>query len=176
MEITLYAGKGGIEDFDMAIREDVKSEGFITPLGEKMIGEEGGGLTYGKYFRKYKTIDGHTVTCIHLPFLDKSPIAETAKANGLIHPRTGLPMTSHKLMFIDNSVYNGNRNVRMVRMKGQSYLVGVLKGLTPIPPSWGSVPSNSISTDIDKSQYEVKMSRGLQVDRQEKMFMLECVL
>ena len=85
-------------------------------------------------------------------------------------------MTSHKLMFIDNSVYNGNRNVRMVRMKGQSYLAGVLKGLTPIPPSWGSVPSNSISTDIDKSQYEVKMSRGLQVDRQEKMFMLECVL
>ena len=176
MEITLYAGRGGIEDFDMAIREDVKTEGFITPLGEKMIGEEGGGLTYGKYFRKYKTIDGHTVTCVHLPFLDKSPIAETAKANGLIHPRTGLPMTSHKLMFIDNSVYNGNRNVRMVRMKGQSYLVGVLKGLTPIPPSWGSVPSNSISTDIDKSQYEVKMSRGLQVDRQEKMFMLECVL
>ena len=176
MEITLYAGRGGIEDFDMAIREDVKTEGFITPLGEKMIGEEGGGLTYGKYFRKYKTIDGHTVTCVHLPFLDKSPIAETAKANGLIHPRTGLPMTSHKLMFIDNSVYNGNRNVRMVRMKGQSYLVGVLKGLTPIPPSWGSVPSNSISTDIDKSQYEVKMSRGLQVDRQEKMFMLERVL
>lgn len=35
MEITLYAGKGGIEDFDMAIREDVKSEGFITPLGER---------------------------------------------------------------------------------------------------------------------------------------------
>lgn len=176
MEIILFAGKGGIEDFDMAIREDAKSEGFITPLGDKMISEEGGSLAYGKYFRKYKMIDGHVVTVQHLPFLDKSPLAENAKANGMIHPRTGLPMTSHCLYMMDNSVYNGVRNVRMTRMKGQSYLIGVLKGLTPVPPSWGAVQNNSIATDIDKSSYEVKMSKGLQVDRAEKMFKLECVL
>lgn len=176
MQITLFAGRGGLEDFDESMRGEVKSEGFITPLGDKMIGEEGGGLTYGKYFRKYKTIDGHTITSVHLPFLDKSPIAELDRANGNIHPRTGLPMCSHQLMFIDNSTYNGERNIRMVRMKGQSYLVGVLKGLTPIPPSWGAVPDRAIATEIDKSTYEVKMSRGLQVNRAEKMFILRCSL
>ena len=176
MEIILFAGKGGIEDFDMAMREDAKSEGFITPLGDKMIQDDGTGLAYGKYFRKYKMIDGHVVTVQHLPFLDKSPIAETAKANGLIHPRSGLPMTSHCLYMMDNSVYQGERNVRMVRMKGQSYLVGILKGLTPIPESWGTVPDKAIATDVDKSSYEVKMSKGLQVNRAEKMFKLECVL
>ena len=176
MEIILFAGKGGIEDFDMAMREDAKSEGFITPLGDKMIQDDGTGLAYGKYFRKYKMIDGHNVTVQHLPFLDKSPIAETAKANGLIHPRSGLPMTSHCLYMMDNSVYQGERNVRMVRMKGQSYLVGILKGLTPIPESWGTVPDKAIATDVDKSSYEVKMSKGLQVNRAEKMFKLECVL
>lgn len=176
MQITLFAGRGGLEDFDESMRGEVKSEGFITPLGDKMIGEEGGGLTYGKYFRKYETIDGHTITAVHLPFLDKSPIAELDRANGNIHPRTGLPMCSHQLMFIDNSTYNGERNIRMVRMKGQSYLVGVLKGLTPIPPSWGAVPDRAIATEIDKSTYEVKMSRGLQVNRAEKMFILRCSL
>lgn len=176
MQITLFAGRGGLEDFDESMRGEVKSEGFITPLGDKMIGEEGGGLTYGKYFRKYKTIDRHTITAVHLPFLDKSPIAELDRANGNIHPRTGLPMCSHQLMFIDNSTYNGERNIRMVRMKGQSYLVGVLKGLTPIPPSWGAVPDRAIATEIDKSTYEVKMSRGLQVNRAEKMFILRCSL
>lgn len=176
MQITLFAGRGGLEDFDESMRGEVKSEGFITPLGDKMIGEEGGGLTYGKYFRKYKTIDRHTITAVHLPFLDKSPIAELDRANGNIHPRTGLPMCSHQLMFIDNSTYNGERNIRMVRMKGQSYLVGILKGLTPIPPSWGAVPDRAIATEIDKSTYEVKMSRGLQVNRAEKMFILRCSL
>lgn len=176
MQITLFAGRGGLEDFDESMRGEVKSEGFITPLGDKMIGEEGGGLTYGKYFRKYKTIDGSIITAVHLPFLDKSPIAELDRANGNIHPRTGLPMCSHQLMFIDNSTYNGERNIRMVRMKGQSYLVGVLKGLTPIPPSWGAVPDRAIATEIDKSTYEVKMSRGLQVNRAEKMFILRCSL
>ena len=176
MQITLFAGRGGLEDFDESMRGEAKSEGFITPLGDKMIGEEGGGLTYGKYFRKYKTIDGHTITSVHLPFLDKSPIAELDRANGNIHPRTGFPMCSHQLMFIDNSTYNGERNIRMVRMKGQSYLVGVLKGLTPIPPSWGAVPDRAIATEIDKSTYEVKMSRGLQVNRAEKMFILRCSL
>lgn len=176
MQITLFAGRGGLEDFDESMRSEAKSEGFITPLGDKMIGEEGGGLTYGKYFRKYKTIDRHTITAVHLPFLDKSPIAELDRANGNIHPRTGLPMCSHQLMFIDNSIYNGERNIRMVRMKGQSYLVGVLKGLTPIPPSWGAVPDRAIATEIDKSTYEVKMSRGLQVNRAEKMFILRCSL
>ena len=61
-------------------------------------------------------------------------------------------------------------------MKGQSYLVGILKGLTPIPESWGTVPDKAIATDVDKSSYEVKMSKGLQVNRAEKMFKLECVL
>lgn len=176
MEISLMCGKGFMEDFDDAVRADAVGNGFFTPLGDKMINEEGGYLSYGKYFRKYKMIDGHVVTLQHLTYLDNSPEAENAKANGNIHPRSGLPMTSHCAYMIDMSVYNGERNVRMVRMKGQSYLSGVIKGLTPIPESWGAVPQNSIATEIDKSQYEVKMSKGLQVNRSEKMFKLECVL
>lgn len=176
MEVVLACGKGFAQDFDMAIRNDARSEGFATPLGDKMIEDFEGGLSYGKYFRRYKTVDGHIVTLKHLPFLDNGTLAENAKANGMIHPRSGLPITSHQAFLLDLSTYNGVRNIRKVRQKGQIYKAGVLKGLTDIPASWGAVPTNSISTEIDMSRYEVKNSYGLQVNNATKMFQLKCTL
>ena len=176
MEVVLACGKGFAQDFDMAIRNDARSEGFATPLGDKMIEDFEGGLSYGKYFRRYKTVDGHIITLKHLPFLDNGTVAENAKANGTVHPRSGLPITSHQAFLIDLSTYQGVRNVRKVRQKGQIYKAGVLKGLTDIPASWGAVPTNSISTEIDMSRYEIKNSYGLQVNNATKMFQLKCVL
>lgn len=176
MEVVLFGGKGFSQDFDNAMRNDARSEGFATPLGDKMIEDFEGGLSYGKYFRRYKTIDGHIITVKHLPFLDNGTIAENAKSNGMIHPRSGLPITSHQAFMIDMSTYNGVRNVRKVRQKGQIYKIGVLKGLTDIPASWGAVPQQSISTEIDMSSYHVKNSYGLQVNNTTKMGQLKCVL
>lgn len=176
MEVVLMGGKGFMQDFDSAIRNDARSEGFATPLGDKMIQDFDGGLSYGNYFRRYKTVDGHIITVKHLPFLDNGTIAENAKSNGMIHPRSGLPITSHQACMIDLSTYNGDRNVRKVRKKNEIYKCGILKGLTDVPASWGSVPTNSISTEIDMSRYEIKNSYGLQVNNAKKMFMLSCKL
>lgn len=176
MNIVLMGGKGFIEDFDEAMRMDATENGFVTPLGDKMIDGSDAGLTYGKYFRRYKTVDGHTITVKHCSFFDKSTIAETAKKNGMIHPRSGLPITSHQACFIDFSSYNGHQNVRKVRMKGQIYKAKVLKGLTDVPASWGVPETNFISTEIDMSRFEVKDSLGLQVDNTTKMFLLQCKL
>ena len=176
MEVVLMAGKGFMQDFDEAIRNDARSEGFATPLGDKMIEDYQGGLSYGKYFRRYKTVDNHIITVEHLPFLDHGTIAENDKSNGNIHPRTGRPMSSHQAFLIDMSTYQGVRNVRKVRQKGQIYEIGILKGLTDIPASWGAVPNNAISTEIDMSRYEIKNSYGLQVNNATKMMQLKCVL
>ena len=176
MEVVLGAGKGFMQDFDMAIRDDARSEGFATPLGDKMIEDFNGGLSYGKYFRRYKTVDNHIITVKHLPFLDRGTLADNDKANGNIHPRTGLPMSSHQAFMLDMSTYEGTRNVRKVRLKGQIYHSGVLKGLTPIPASWGSVPQNSLGTEIDMSRYEIKNTYGLQVNNATKMMHLQCKL
>lgn len=176
MEVVLLCGKGFFEDFDRAIKNDAKDSGFLTPLGDKMISEEGSDLTYGKYFRKYKTVDGHVITCKNMSFLNNGSFAENDKANGRIHPRTGYPICSHQAFMVDMSSYNGHQNVRKVRKKGQVHIAGVVKGLTPIPASWGAVPTNSLATDVDVSRYEVKDSFGLQVDKATKFFQLKCVL
>ena len=176
MNIVLMAGNGFIEDFDEAIKMDAKDSGFLTPLGDKEIQGSGSNLEYGAYFRKYKTVEGHTVTVKHCSIFDKGTIAEAAKQNGYIHPRSGRPMTSHTACFIDFSSYNGHRNVRMVRQKGQVYKAKVIEGMTDIPPCWGLPNTNHASTDVDKASYEVKTSIGLQINNSRKMFMLQCTL
>lgn len=176
MEIVLMAGKGFIQDFQYAIENEAMSKGFITPLGEKKIMDNDNSLAYGKYFNKYITPDGHIITVKHCSFFDKGTIAEAAKANGQIHPRSGLPITSHQACFIDFSTYKGERNVRVIRQKGQEYIAKVIEGMTPIPASWGVATSNRAATEIDMSRYEIKGSMGLQVNNTTKMFMLQCKL
>ena len=176
MDIVLMGGKGFLQDFDDAMKMDAKDNGFLTPLGDKMIQGTGDNLEYGAYFRRYKTVEGHTITVKHASFFDKGTIAEAAKQNGMVHPRTGLPMTSHQAAFIDFSTYEGQKNVRMVRQKGQIYKAKVYKGMTDVPASWGVGDTNFIATDVDMSRYEVKNSFGLQVNNASKMFLLKCML
>lgn len=176
MNIILMAGKGFCEDFDEALKMESQQNGFLTPLGDKMIENIPGGLSYGNYFRQYKTVEGHIITVKHCSFFDKGTIAEAAKQNGLIHPRSGLPITSHQAAFIDFSNYEGTQNVRLVRQKGQIYKAKVLKGMSDVPASWGVPESNYIATEVDMSRYEIKSTLGLQVNKSNKMFLLKCVL
>ncbi len=176
MDIVLMGGKGFLEDFDEAMKIDAKENGFLTPLGDKEIQGSGSTLEYGAYFRKYKTVDGHTITAKHCSFFDKGTIAEAAKQNGMIHPRSGLPITSHQACFIDFSSYEGQRNVRQVRQKGQIYKAKVIEGMTDIPACWGLPNTNHAATEVDMARYEIKSSLGLQVNNSNKMFLLKCVL
>lgn len=176
MDVVLACGEGFIADFDDMIKTEVKSEGFLTPLGDKMIGETKGGLSYGNYFRQYKTVGGHTITLKTLNFLSAGTLADNDKANGNIHPRTGKPMCSHQAFLLDMSKYNGENNVRKTRLKGRIYNSGVIKGLTPIPPSWGGVPDHSLATEVDKSSYHILNTYGLQVDKTTKFMQIKCVM
>ena len=175
--VILMGGKGFIRDFDAAVRMDAKDNGFLTPLGEKMIQDNGNGLAYGKYFNKYKTVDGYTITVVHNGYFDKSTIAEAAKQNGMIHPQSGLPITSHRAALIDMSSYKGHPNVRIVHRKGDNYKAKVYKGMSDVPASWGlGNDTTIISTDVDMSSLEIMGTIGLQVDNTTKMMLLECVL
>ena len=177
MNIVLLAGKGFCEDFDDAMKTDAKDSGFLTPLGDKMINTlTDNNLSYGAYFRQYRTVEGHIVTVKHCSYFDKGTTAEAAKQNGMIHPRSGLPITSHQAAFVDFSNYDGNQNVRLVRQKGQIYKAKVIEGMTDIPACWGLPNTNHAATDVDKANYEVKSSLGLQVNKATKMFLLRCVL
>lgn len=45
----------------------------------------------------------------------------------MIHPTTGLPITSHQAALVDMSNYKGNQNVRIVRQKDRLIKLKLLK-------------------------------------------------
>lgn len=178
MDIVLYGGLGFLKDFDAALKAEGATNNFTFKASELTIGgaQNGRDLTYGAYYSHYKDITGHSITVKQMNIFDFGIIAEMQKKNGEIHPRTGLPMISHSGLFLDHSTYNGERNIKMVQMKGQSVISGVIKGLSPIPDSWGVVPTNSFANDKDESSYEKKFSKGVMISNATRCFLLQCSL
>ena len=175
-EVFLSGGKGFIRDFQDAIANDARNSGFLTPLGEKMIQDHGANLTYGRYFDQYKTPDGYIINVQYNGYFDKGTVAEMDKANGNLHPRTGLPLSSHRACLMDMSSHNGVQNIRLVHEKGRKYKAKVYKGMSDIPAAWGLGDTAMISTTVDMASLEIMGTVGLQVDDATKMALIECVL
>jgi len=178
MEIVIHGGQGFGEDLHEAIMSEAAGygQGFMTAVGDKFVSGKDGHLSYGNTFTQYKTPAGHVVTYKHDALFDTGKLGELDTANNKLHPRTGYPLSSHTGVFLDYSVYDGERNVEMVQMKGQSNIAGVVKGLAPIPASWGAVAQNSFSTDKDESSYQVKQSRSINIKNAKHSFLLQCEL
>jgi hypothetical protein len=166
MEYVVHGGKGFLRLLNQAIVNDAKSNLFHVALGEKMINGKDGKLSYGNSFNQYITEDGHTLTAIHDVMFDTGLLAKHDKANGRMY--NGLPFSSYTGVAMDYSTRDGQRNVQMVGMKGQSWIAGVYEGMSPIPDSWkvgnrnnGSV--KQLGTDEDKATYEVKTSSSVNI-------------
>ena len=131
MIVTLYTGYGGMEEFDDAINEAAGK--FATLLSgaaaTEFVKQSGNGLKFGNYFKVYEHVDGHLIVLKHLPLLDKGGRADNAPK----HPVSGKPVTSYDMYYIDQSTYDGVRNIQMVTQKGRSMIRGVLKGMAPVP-------------------------------------------
>lgn len=169
-EIVLYTGKGGRRMWHRAIEQDALAKQFFTPLGEHVI-SGGDSLSYGKYFDQYKTIDGRLVTVKESNLFDHGLIAEMQKANGEMY--MGLPVNSYTMVFLDHSrTDDGNRNIELVAEEGRESLIGVYKGMSPIPGAWGSF-NNQISTRVDVASYENISSQGVNMTNPTTSFWLD---
>lgn len=177
MQVVLYGGLGFLEDFDAAIKSEAGAggAGFVQALGATQISAGSPGshdLVYGAYFGAYKHVDGHTIITKHLPLLDYGARAE----NSPRHPISGKPLTSHSGIFVDQSTYDGVKNVQMFTQRGRSLIRGVEKGMTPVPDSWGGNASPLVSTEQDQSSLHLMASKGVNINRDNHCFVLECVI
>lgn len=174
MEIVLYTGMGGAEMFHNAIMNDAASNTYYQALGDNVI-SGGEYLTYGKYFRQYKTIDGKLITVKTVNLFDHGSRANMQRANGDIY--NGYPHDSYTLVFLDQSKSdNGERNIMMVAEEGREYITGIYKGMSPIPGVWGKLPSSSesfLGTRQDIAAYEVMGSGGIAITNPTTSFWLD---
>ena len=176
MEMILYTGAGGMRDFDNALKNDAFAKGYFTAMGKSEITEmsqSGEYLTYGNYFRHYRTVDGYILHVTETNFLNQGLLAESDRKNGRMID--GLPLSSYMYLFLDHSITdNGERNISLVCEEGRELLTGVYKGLTNLPAEWGAMGSDRIISDrMDIATYEVMTSYGICMKNWTTSFMLE---
>ncbi|MDC6350684.1 hypothetical protein PP178_03905 [Zeaxanthinibacter sp. PT1] len=169
MNIVLFTGIGGLEEFDSAMKEEVASGAYIKNTDpSSFIGGSGRNLTLGGFFTSYQHIDGHTITVRHLPLLDHGARA----LNSELHPSTGLPLESYRMIFLDMSTYDGQPNVQMVSRKGRELVRWAVAGAT-VPKGFSG---NALrATDIDGGSVHFMKEGGISIRRATNCFHLECV-
>lgn len=183
MDVVLFTGVGGADEFDAAIKRDAEGAGGWSIIegnaADKFITGTAGSnkLAYGAYFSTYRHVDGHTITLKSLPLLDHGGRADNAPR----HPVTGLPLTSYEMYFLDMSTYDGERNVQMVCQKGRSHVRGVEQGMTLLKgKNYGDYNGNAenlmLATDQDKSSVHYLKTLGISIRRNTHCFKLSCEL
>jgi hypothetical protein len=97
---------------------------------------------------------------------DKGPIPDASPR----HPVTGLSLESYKMLFLDTSVYDGQKNIQFVNEKGREYMEKVILGFTA-----GGImgfDSTFISTSVDESSVEFFKTIGMHILRPTNCFVL----
>lgn len=183
MSITLQTGTGGRREFHrMIMAEGAQILGSFGAgnIADKFVTGTGRNLALGGYFDTIYMIDGYTVKLKYNPIFDMGRIALKSP----LHPESGLPLESYRMVFIDDNDYDGQANIQCVAQTGRSFLHGVVAGLTPMPRSLKIMggfnvsekdAAQLLSTDQDKSGYTRFKSAGIQILRANKCFDLQCV-
>lgn len=183
MSITLYTGRGGMREFDAAMKSAGVTQLAIAGGGDiahKFVGGSNYNLVSMGFFDAMYHIDGYYIKVKHNPIFDygrralKSPL----------HPDTGYPLESYRMVFIDDGMYDGEANLQCVTEKGRRFLHGVVPGLAPLPRQYqilqgaGNLNAGTLSlitTDVDKSSYHRLMVGGCQLRRGNTSLHLECI-
>lgn len=180
MSITLNTGTGGRRDIDRMMK--AQGATFLTDftgVADRFVSGSGRDLMLGGFFAGFYHIDGYVIKIKYNPIFDKGKIAQKSP----LHPESGLPLESHRMVFIDDNDYDGQPNIQHVAQKGRSFKHGIVGGLTDAPKSLnimntgGSMDSQVplLATEVDKSSYHRFKSAGIQMLRATKCFDLQCI-
>ena len=164
--ITLYTGTGGMREFDEAMKRELT--GFRQVNDGKFVSGSGRDLTLTGFFTAYEHPDGHTVRVVNVPMFDHGPVAE-ARAK---HPKTGYSLESYRMVFVDNSTYDGEPNIVMVNKKEREMIRWAVAG-SVIPR--GFTGNNLRASDIDGAAVHYLKTGGVCLRRFDTSLDLQCV-
>jgi hypothetical protein len=174
MSITLYTGRGGMREFDRAMKEAGTIQNLLAQGGgniaDKFVLGSGYDLASHGFFNAMYHIDGYYVKVKHNKIFDYGRRAVKSP----LHPETGFPAESYRMVFIDDGMYDGEPNLQYVCEKGRKFLHGVVAGLTKLPKQYqiiqgigniGSGELAQISSDVDAASYHRLATGGINLRR-----------
>lgn len=166
VNVDIFTGTGGMREAHRSMENASKQ---FTLVDTKVVqGNAPGMLTFGAYFNVYRHIDGHTVTFRKLGLMDKGIMADISPR----HPNDNLPIESYNMYCVDNSTYDGVKNLQYVSESGREEIQKVVPGMSPLPD--GYTESIFASSDIDACSIEWMKTQGIAMIKPTNSFKLFC--
>jgi len=167
-QVTLYTGIGGAREFDKALRTYYSGSPFLQTTQPKFITGSGRNLGITGYFTSYDHVDGYSVNVVKSHLFDHGPVAQASKK----HPVSGLPMESYRMVFVDQSTYDGENNLQMINKKGRELLRWCVAG-SVVPK--GFTGTDARASDIDGASVHMLKTAGILLRRFDTSLDLQCV-
>jgi len=176
-QVTLYTGIGGAREFDKALRNYYsngvssssmnQTNSYLKTTESKFITGTGRNLGITGYFTSYDHIDGHRVNVVKVPLFDHGPVAQASNK----HPESGLPLESYRMVFVDQSSYDGENNLQMLQKKGREMLRWCVAG-SVVPK--GFTETDTRASDIDGASVHMLKTAGILLRRFDTSLDLQC--
>ncbi len=168
-QVTLYTGTGGAREFDEALKGHMGADGNSWKVGgeNRFITGSGRSLGVTGYFTSYDHVDGHSVKVVKLPMFDHGPVAD-ARAK---HPVTGYSLESYRMVFVDQSNYDGQANVQMISKKGREMMRWCVAG-SVVPRGFDS--GSARASDVDGASVHMLKTAGIVLKRFDTSLDIEC--
>ncbi len=104
-KVFAFTGMGGWNTFHKAMNEARKGAQIVDTT---FVSKSSLGLAFGENFVTYKGLAGTELTIVY------NPIFDDKNKHPYLHPQTGLPYESYRMVFLDFSDYDGEPNIQMV--------------------------------------------------------------
>lgn len=167
--VTLYTGTGGAREFDDALKNHFAGTGSWKVGGEtRFITGSGRSLGLTGYFKSYEHVDGHTVNVVKVPLFDKSAVADARN----LHPVTGYSLESYRMVFVDQSSYDGVTNLRLINKKNREYLRWCVAG-SVVPKGFDA--SMLRASDVDGASVHFLKTAGISLMRFDTSLDIQCI-
>jgi hypothetical protein len=169
-QVTLYTGTGGAREFDEALKNHFSGAAGSWKVGgeNRFITGSGRSLGLTGYFTSYEHVDGHTINVVKLPLFDHGAVAQ-ARAK---HPTTGYSLESYRMVFVDQSNYDGQNNLQMISKKGREAMRWCVAG-SVVPRGFDSTSSRA--SDVDGASVHMLKTAGIALKRFDTSLDITCV-
>jgi len=169
-QVTLYTGTGGAREFDEALKNHFAGSAGSWKVGgeNRFITGSGRSLGLTGYFNSYEHVDGHVINVVKLPLFDHGAVAQ-ARAK---HPVTGYSLESYRMVFVDQSNYDGQNNLQMISKKGREAMRWCVAG-SVVPRGFDS--SSSRASDVDGASVHMLKTAGIALKRFDTSLDITCV-
>jgi len=166
-QVTLYTGTGGAREFDEALKSHFSNNTFKVGGENRFITGSGRNLGLTGYFTTYEHVDGHTINVVKLPIFDHGAVAQ-ARAK---HPTTGYSLESYRMVFVDQSNYDGQNNLQMISKKGREAMRWCVAG-SVVPRGFSG--SDARASDIDGASVHMLKTAGIVLRRFDTSIDITC--